>query len=210
MKRITFLSRFSALGIFCLALILVACGGAAKPTNTVVPAANATPNSFVGAIPGTDAFIALTTTNGTSLSYVCDSKETSTWFNGPISGNALDLTAANGNHLKATLAGSGATGTVTLGGKDFPFTATPAKGDAGLFRAEQAVTGGKVVGGWIVAMDGQQRGALNAPHENRDEITAAPQLVVAQKASPTTWTVQTPTFGLLTVKRVVDPEDHRG
>jgi hypothetical protein len=210
MTRFTVLSRFSALGIFCLALVLVACGGSAKPTNTAAPASNAVPNSFVGTVPGTDAFIALTTTNGTSLSYVCDSKQTATWFNGPVTNNALDITAANGNHLKANLTANGATGTLTLGGKDFPFTAAPAKGDAGLFRAEQEVNGGKVIGGWIVNLDGQQRGALNAPHENRDEITAAPQLVVAQKASPTTWTVQTPTFGLLTVKRVVDPEDHRG
>jgi hypothetical protein len=210
MQRFTFLARFSALGIFSLALFLVACGGSAKPTNTVAPATNATPNAFVGAIPGTDAFIALTTKNGSSVSYICDSKQVSTWFSGPVAGNALDITATNGNHLKANLAASGATGTVTLGGKDFAFTAAPAQGDAGLFRAEQEVNGGKVVGGWIVAQDGQQRGALNAPHENRDEITAAPQLVVAQKASPTTWKVQTPTFGLLTVTRVVDPEDHRG
>jgi hypothetical protein len=210
MTRFTVLSRLSALGIFCLALFLVACGGSAKPTATAVPASNAIPNAFVGTVPGTDAFIALTTTNGSSLSYVCDSKQTATWFNGPVTNNALDLTAANGNHLKASLTASGASGTLTLGGKDYPFTAAPATGDAGLFRAEQEVSGSKVIGGWIVGLDGQQRGALNAPHENRDEITAAPQLVVAQKASATTWTVQTPTFGLLTVKRVVDPEDHRG
>jgi hypothetical protein len=212
MQRFPFFARFAALGLFCLALslALVACGGSAAPTNTAAPAANAIPNAFVGTIPGTDAMIALTTTNGTSLSYVCDSKQVSTWFSGPVSANALDITAANGNHLKATLAASGATGTVTLGGKDFPFTAAPAKGDAGLFRAEQEINGGKLVGGWIVNTDGQQRGAINTPRENRDEISPAPQLVVAQKASPTTWTVQTPNFGLLTVKRVVDPEDHRG
>lgn len=211
MTRFTVLSRFSALGIFCLALVLVACGGSTKPTNTAAPASTTVPNSFVGTVPGTDAFIALTTTNGSSLSYVCDSKQTATWFNGPVTNNAIDITAPNGDKLKATLATSGATGTLTLSGKDFPFTAAPAKGDAGLYRADQDMNGGKVVGGWILNSEGQQRGAIrNTPRENRDEITAAPQLVVTQKASPTTWTVQTPTFGLLTVKRVVDPEDHRG
>lgn len=206
-------SRLTALALlsFALTLTLAACGGAAKPTNTAAPASNAVPNAFVGSIPGTDAFIALTTTNGSSLSYVCDSKQIASWFSGPVASNAIDLTATNGDKLKASLAPTGATGTLTVGGKDFPFTAAPAKGDAGLYRADQDVNGGKVVGGWIVNTDGQQRGAIrNTPRENRDEITAAPQLVVAQKASPTTWTVQTPTFGLLTVKRVVDPEDHRG
>ena len=209
MKRFAPLSRLSALGIIGLMFTLVACGGSAKPTNTA--AANAIPNTFVGAVPGTDALVALTTNNGTSLSYVCDSKQISTWFNGPVNANAVDVTAANGNHLKATLAASGATGTLTIAGKDFPFTAAPATGDAGLFRAEQAVDGGKVVGGWIQTLDGQQRGSLLSPtRENRDEITPAPRLVVTQKASPTTWTVQTPAFGPLTVTRVVDVHDQRG
>jgi len=205
-------SRYSALPLLSLlfALALVACGGSSAPTNTPAASSGAVPNAFVGTVPGTNAFVALTTTNGSSLSYVCDSSQTATWFSGPVTSNAIDLTAANGNHLKATLGATGASGTLTLAGKDFPFTAAPASGDAGLFRAEQVVNGQKVIGGWIVNGDGQQRGALNAPHENRDEITAAPVLVVTQKASPTTWSVQTPTFGLLTVKRVVDPEDHRG
>jgi hypothetical protein len=190
-------------------LALVACGGSSSPTSTPPPPATL-PIAFVGTVPSTNAFIALTNTNGSSLSYVCDSSQIATWFSGPVTNNALDLTAANGNHLKATLSASGASGTVTLSGKEYPFTAAPATGDAGLFRAEQEVNGQKVVGGWIVSGAGQQRGALNAPHENRDEISAAPVLVVAQKATPTTWQVQSATYGLLTVKRVVDPEDHRG
>jgi hypothetical protein len=212
MARFTLGRRLSALVVPVLTLALIACGASAKPTSTPASAPGSTsiPNAFIGTVPGTDAFVALTTTGGSSLSYVCDAKQISTWFGGPVTNNALDITAANGNHLKATLATSGATGTLTLAGKDFPFTAAPAKGDAGLFRAEQEVSGSKVIGGWILSGDGQQRGALQSARENRDEITAAPQLLVAQKASPTTWTVQTPTFGSLTVKRVVDPEDHRG
>src|SRR5258707_15484926 len=88
---------------FFLALVLAACGGS-SPTNTPAPAATTAPaagatrpNSFVGTVPGTDAFIALTTTGDTSLSYVCDSKQVATWFKGPVTGDALDLTAANGN-----------------------------------------------------------------------------------------------------------------
>lgn len=210
----------TALGILALSLVLVACGGS-SPTSTPAPApttaAAATtgiPNSFTGAIPGTDAFIALTTNGATSLSYVCDSKQIATWFSGPVTNNALDLTAANGDHLKATLAATGATGTVTLGGKDFPFTAPSSGTNGGLFRAEQSANGMNIIGGWIVTADGQQRGSLNAhdttAQSKRDEITPAPQLVVAQRASNNTWAVNHPTFGTLMIKRVVEPDDHKG
>jgi len=203
--------RLIAFGICLLALALAACGGSSSPTNTPAPAAGAIPNSFVGAVPDSDAFIALTTTSGASLSYVCDSKQIATWFKGAVAGNAVDLTAANGNHLKATLTATGASGTVTLAGKDFPFTAAPATGDSGLFRAEQTASdGGNVVGGWILTADGQQRGSINKPNGNRDEFTPAPQLVVAQRVPNNTFTVNHPTFGPLTVKPVVDRDDHRG
>jgi hypothetical protein len=223
MKRIASLSRFSALGFCVLMLALVACGGSTKPTNTPAPAPSsppaALPSRFVGSLPGTNAFIALTTDNGASLSYVCDSDQTSAWFAGPLaSPTALDLANPNGDHLSASLSPSGASGTVTLAGKPFPFTAAPASGDAGLFRAEQQVNGTKVVGGWIVNQAGEQRGALQGSpvNDNRDavgtkvQVVAAPQLVVAQKASATTWSVQTAQFGTLTVQRAPEPDDHKG
>ncbi len=205
-----------ALGVLFLALALVACGGS-SPTNTPAPAATTAPaagagvpNSLVGAVPGTDAMIALTTNGATSLSYVCDSKQIATWFSGPVTGNAIDLTAANGNHLKATIAATGATGTVTLSGKDYPFTAASSGPNGGLFRAEQSAGGGNVVAGWIVGSDGQQRGGVNLAKEGRDELTPAPQLVFAQRATNNTWAITHPTLGVLTAKRVVEPEDHKG
>ncbi|MDQ6833291.1 MAG: hypothetical protein M3008_07830, partial [Chloroflexota bacterium] len=164
MVRPTFAVRSTALAMLVLAL--AACGGS-SPTATPAPVATTAsaagagiPNSFAGAIPGTDAFIGLTTDSGSSLSYVCDSKQIATWFKGPVTGNAIDLTAANGDHLKATLAATGATGTVTLGGKDFPFTAPSSGPNGGLFRAEQSADGANLLGGWIVTSDGQQRGAV--------------------------------------------------
>lgn len=189
--------HLTGIAVLFLALALAACGGS-SPTATPVAA----PNAFVGAVPGTDAFVALITTNGTSLSYVCDSKQVASWFKGPVTNNAIDATAANGDRLKATLSATGATGTLTMGGKDFPFAAAKASGDAGLFRAEQAAGGANVVGGWIVGADGQQRGAIHRAQDNRDEIVTTPPLVVAQKAPNNTWMVNHPTFGALTVNRV--------
>lgn len=193
--------RFIALTIPAIVLALAACGGS-SPTATPAPAAANIPGAFVGAVPGTDAFVAITTKGGTSLSYACDSKQVASWFKGPVTGNALDLTAANGDKLKATLSATGATGTLTMAGKDFPFTAAPSTGDTGLFRAEQTVDGVNVVGGWIVSADGQQRGAVHGQQDKRDDITPAPQLVVTQKQANNTWTVMHPTFRTLTVSHV--------
>ena len=89
-----------------------------------------------------------------------------------------------------------------MAGKDFPFTAAPNTGDTGLFRADQSVNGASVVGGWIINADGQQRGAIHGQENNKDTVSAAPQLVVTQKAANNTWTVTHPTFGPLTVARV--------
>jgi hypothetical protein len=199
--------RAAALLVLTLlfALALAACGGSSSPTATAKPAAAAgaaVPGSFVGAVPGTDALLAITTKAGSSLSYVCDSKQIASWFKGPVAANALDLTAANGDHLKATLSATGATGTLTMAGKDFPFTAAPSTGDTGLFRADQSVNGMNVVGGWIINADGQQRGAVHGIENDKDRISAVPQLVVTQKAANNTWTVTHPTFGPLTVARV--------
>lgn len=202
--------RLIALAVPVILLALVACGGSSSPTATTAPAAAAgIPGSFVGAVPGTDAFVAITTKGGTALSYACDSKQVASWFKGPVTGNALDLTAANGDKLKATLSASGATGTLTMAGKEFPFTAAPSAGDAGLFRAEQSVDGVNVVGGWIVNADGQQRGAVHGQQDKRDDITPAPPLMVTQKQANNTWTVTHPTFRMLTVQRV-DFDNSRG
>ncbi len=208
--------HLTGIAMLVLVLALAACGGSSPTATPVAPtkapaaAGAGIPNSFAGAVPGTDAFIGLTTDGATSLSYVCDSKQISTWFKGPVAGNAIDITAANGNHLKATLAATGATGTVTMGGKDFPFTAPSSGPNGGLFRAEQSADGANLVGGWIVASDGQQRGAVGRAKEGKEDITPAPQLVVAQRSSAGTWAMTHPTFGPLTAKRVVEPDDHRG
>lgn len=97
-----------------------------------------------------------------------------------------------------------------MGGKDFPVTAPSSGPNGGLFRAEQSADGANLVGGWIVTSDGQQRGAVGRAKEGKEDITPAPQLAVAQRSSAGTWAVTHPTFGPLTVKRVVEPDDHRG
>src|SRR5437762_1525949 len=99
------MARFSALSLLVLALALTACGGSsAPPTNTAAPAAASKAANYAGMLTGTDAFIALTTTDaGAALAYVCDSQQISSWFSGTVSGSNLDLTAPSGAHLKAAL-----------------------------------------------------------------------------------------------------------
>ncbi len=200
MTRASWLARFSAIGIFVLALMLAACGGSSSSSSS---SSSGKAGTFVGTVPGTDAFIALSTPgDGTSLSYVCDSKQTATWFSGPVTNNAIALTAANGDKLNATLAASGAKGTVTLSGKDYPFTAALRSGDAGLFRAEGSGNGVSTVAGWIITNDGQQRGVdADKGAAGEVQLRPAPVLNVTQP------TVTHPQIGQWTAKRVGPERD---
>jgi hypothetical protein len=137
---------------------LAACGGsafapAATSTSTVSPVAG----DFVGVTNNVDS-IALSTNGQQLLAYAYDGTATHTitfsvWFKGAVSYNAVNLTAANGSHLVATLTAQAASGTVTLSsGHSFSFTA-PAVNvttGAGLYRGEETFAGVRYLGGWII------------------------------------------------------------
>ncbi|MBK9053214.1 MAG: hypothetical protein IPL78_20605 [Chloroflexi bacterium] len=67
--------------------------------------------SLVGTIDGTDAFIALVPQENNGLiAYVCDGQTISVWFRGERDGSAVDLTAATGVRLQASLKNNVAAG----------------------------------------------------------------------------------------------------
>ena len=147
---------------------LAACGGsasapAATPTSTVASVAG----DFVGVTNNGDG-ITLSTNGQQLLAYACDGTAThaitfSVWFQGAVSHNAVNLTAANGSHLVATLTAQAASGTVTLSsGHSFSFTA-PAVNvttGAGLYRGEETFAGVRYLGGWIILTE---PAAISAP-----------------------------------------------
>ena len=92
------------------------------------------------------------------IAYLCDGTgrhvSLAQWFKGPVTGTGIDITNAQGTHLVATVTTPAITGTVTLkDGRSSPFTARllPDPGsNYGLFRSEQAFSGVRYLGGWIL------------------------------------------------------------
>jgi hypothetical protein len=137
----------------------------APPTTT----ATAVTHSYVGRAAGSDAFVGVVVDGKRVLAYVCDGVPGSptgttptiqAWFNGPSDGASVDVSQPAGR-LQLQLTDSAMTGTLTLtGGRTLAVTGQTTTGDAGLYRAEAAATGGPAVAGWILAADGVQRGGV--------------------------------------------------
>lgn len=93
--------------------------------------------------------------------YLCDSQMVSQWITGEIAGEEGTLVAGESS-AEVTIAGDGVSGTVALdGGQPRPFTAEPATGDAGVYRAEVSQGGADYHIDWVVLNDGRQRGPLD-------------------------------------------------
>ncbi|MCI0397049.1 MAG: hypothetical protein L0322_19195 [Chloroflexi bacterium] len=151
MIRIGYILILLAIGPV-LALGLASCAGGAAE----FPA-----GSFVGRVDGSELFVAITTDEeGNVLAYACDNQADS-WFRGTVAGDTIDLTSQDGARLQATLGEETASGTFTpAGGQPLTFNATPATGNAGLYRAEGQADGDDHVAGWIVLANGEQRGVI--------------------------------------------------
>jgi len=145
--------------LFAVVPLAGGCGGddedessSAKPASGV----------FVGEVPGTGAFVAVTAAAATDgdapravKTYVCDGKRLSEWLPGTASGDSFTATSDDGDaEVKGTLSGNAVTGTVELSdGKTLRFTARRATGDAGLYNlrhlANGQVVGESVAGGRV-------------------------------------------------------------
>jgi hypothetical protein len=106
-------------------------------TSAAAPAADtATVQTFVGAVEGTQALVAVTVEGSEVHAFYCDSVSVWGVLDGTASGGALSATDAVGNTLAATLADGSVSGTVTIDGTAHNFAAPLATGDAGAFLEE--------------------------------------------------------------------------
>ncbi len=138
---------------------------ASEPSPAVAPDAR----SYVGAVEGTAAYVAVVVDGSRALAYVCDgvpadpegtAPTIQAWFNGPSAGDAVDVQQPGGR-LQLQLTDTGLTGILTLAdGRAAAVSGRAVAGDAGLYRAEAPGSDGVVVAGWILAADGQQRGGV--------------------------------------------------
>ena len=133
-----------------LALALAGC------TSSVAPA-----RSLVGAVDGTDAYVALVATDARFVAYVCDSQRVALWVEGALDAEGRFEQTVAGATLRGALGPDGATGTLTLAGVAHDFAASDASAEnAGLWAADVTTDAEVMRGGWVVRDTGEQRGAF--------------------------------------------------
>ncbi|MBI2765209.1 MAG: hypothetical protein HYX53_04765 [Chloroflexi bacterium] len=167
-----------------LGILAAACGGGGGSGETTVrETSDGLVGVYVGQVEGLDAFIGIAVTQDgrTTRAYVCDGNQVSQWFSGTAEARSLKLTAESAS-LEAELTKSSAKGTVQLAdGRKLNFTAAAAKGDAGLYRAVESSDDGKLVAGWVVLNNGEQRGSVAftpvpIPRVGTDGLAANPAI----------------------------------
>ena len=191
--KTTLTCRF-AMAVAAGCLLLAGCGSAGSGSGPTAPAATsarptlaagpATPlvmggqalvtgaRTYLGAVPGTSALIAIVTQGARARGYLCDGTPgravtLAEWFTGPVRGGILDAVSSQHHvQLAARLSGQAVTGTITLpGGRVLPFTAVLAQGggQAGLYEATGRLRGLAYHSGGVVMPDGSMRGATEYP-----------------------------------------------
>ncbi|MEA3214802.1 MAG: hypothetical protein QOJ19_958 [Acidimicrobiia bacterium] len=157
------------IGILILAaLVTSACGSEYAGINhepTTSAPSQAPADSYVGAVEGTDAYVALLVAHdGSAGAYVCDGTAdrpaaVAAPLVGRISNGALDLQPAKGVAVSGALSGSNVSGEISMAGTSHPFLASRAAPPAGLYQASDNDSGGHRAR-WVVLADGTYRGAL--------------------------------------------------
>jgi hypothetical protein len=158
----------------CLAGVLAisACGSDEEPStkpptaSTQLPAALAkaipppgaserqVDDTFVAALPGSSAQLAVVVQGNDVIVYLCDGKKLGTWLGGKVADDRFDL-KGKGVRVTGTVSGDEVNGSVTLpDGKRSDFRARRAENGLGLYRRVREDAGKREVLGWIVTRDG--------------------------------------------------------
>jgi hypothetical protein len=122
------------------------------------PTAHQNPNTFVGQVAGTDAFVAVVIGGDKAIAYVCDGAHVSAWLHGEVHDGVLSLTDDRGDQIQARLQDDAVTGLVDVDGLGSrTFSADRAvDGQSGLFRGLAPVNGEEGVLSLIRLNDGER------------------------------------------------------
>jgi hypothetical protein len=107
-------------------------------------------HTFVGAVTGSNAYVAVVVSGRRALVYVCDGDRVAAWLPARLAGKRIALDSHR-LVLRAHRAGDKFTGTLRVGGQvAHRFTAAPAvEGKTGLFRGSETIAGRRFRLGWI-------------------------------------------------------------
>jgi hypothetical protein len=111
-----------------------------------------------------------------AAAYICDGRSLEAWFRGSVDGSYVDLTARNGDRIRAELDDHGRLeGALRHAGRTYEFELRTAKPPAGIYRAK----GSKSTIGWIVLPSGSVVGVAT---DSSGNSAPAPQLSADQQA----------------------------
>jgi hypothetical protein len=149
-----------AVAMLCPALLVAGCGGGGGDKGAAER--QAITGSFVGTVAGSDGYVAIVVgARGDALAHVTDGAWSVDWLNGMVTGRTAALSNEGGATLDAAFSRRGVIGSFTRPQSPaLQFTAVPVKAPAGLYRATQDFADGRYVGGWVVLLDGTQRGTV--------------------------------------------------
>ncbi len=117
--------------------------------------------AYTGRSAGNEVTVAIAVKNGKAVAYACDGKKIEAWLEGTLTGDSLSLTGKTSS-ITATLDDKASFGTVTVDGKEWPFSAKGVASPAGLYEGRGNVDGVAARVGWIVQEDGSVTGVENA------------------------------------------------
>jgi hypothetical protein len=117
--------------------------------------------AYTGRSAGNEVTVAIAVKNGKAVAYACDGKKIEAWLEGTLTGDSLSLTGKTSN-ITATLDDKASFGTITVDGKEWPFSAKGVTSPAGLYEGRGNVDGVAARVGWIVQEDGTVTGVENA------------------------------------------------
>lgn len=132
---------------------------AAEPT-AVVPPPAVVEAVWAGRSSGNEVTVAVAVRDGRAVAYVCDGERVEAWLEGALTGDALALAGADAT-LDGTVDDASALGSVTVGGRTWPFSAQVVQAPDGLYDGRANVDGVAVRIGWI-ALDGTVTGGARS------------------------------------------------
>lgn len=132
------------------------------PGATPAPAAPAvTEKAYTGRSAGNEVTVAIAVKDGKAVAYACDGKKIEAWLEGTLTGDTLALTGKAGN-ITASVDEKATLGTITVDGKEWPFSAEGVAAPAGLYEGRGTVAGAATRVGWIVEDNGNVTGVRSA------------------------------------------------
>ncbi len=113
--------------------------------------------AYTGRSSGNEVTVAIAVKNGKAVAYACDGKKIEAWLEGTLTGDTLSLSGKTSS-LTGTLDDKATFGTITVDGKEWPFSAKGVSSPAGLYEGRGTLAGVATRVGWIVEDNGNVTG----------------------------------------------------